>query len=393
MMNSTVTSFESAKPSPAIDMTALPEAASTIVADRNGSAAEDDGNWAILAGLRFFLATVVAFTHIVSVTPDAWNWLAIWIIFGPFQAVIGFFVISGYSIAASLERSTKGFYARRFWRLAPVYWFCFIYAQVPWWIAHTDIVTYPNGDRLGSILTQSHGQLICILTALCLQGLTTIAPSAFAQSWSLSCEVVYYIAAPFLKRISTRWIAAVGALSVCLYMWHGWNVGTMYALESHGWAVMCLAWAWLLGFLLYRYRQSERAWGLFVLALVALTSSSPTEPSTYGPITCAVVALGFSPWLKPLMAPQLTPRIRSGLLWLGEISYPLYLSHFTTIVLLGLYVHKASQMKADGDYIFYAATVAIAAAIYYLVDLPFRKLASWLKGRQAGQWQRRTAAG
>jgi peptidoglycan/LPS O-acetylase OafA/YrhL len=62
----------------------------------------------------------------VASPPD----LRIFQILDPKAAVIGFFLISGYSIAASLQRSSKGFYRRRFLRIYPIYFFAIVTTHI-----------------------------------------------------------------------------------------------------------------------------------------------------------------------------------------------------------------------------------------------------------------------
>jgi peptidoglycan/LPS O-acetylase OafA/YrhL len=76
--------------------------------------------WPILGAVRFFLALVVVGAHLVwfDRSDEVGRQLGM---FSGIVAVIGFLVLSGFSIAASLERERAGFYARRFRRIFPLY--------------------------------------------------------------------------------------------------------------------------------------------------------------------------------------------------------------------------------------------------------------------------------
>ncbi len=80
-----------------------------------------ESSWAVLAALRLFLSMIVVLGHFsIFIKSDPYN------IFGngyfvAVSAVFGFFLISGFSIAASLDREPHSFYGRRFLRIWPLY--------------------------------------------------------------------------------------------------------------------------------------------------------------------------------------------------------------------------------------------------------------------------------
>jgi len=72
----------------------------------------------VLGGLRFFLALIVAVSHL------PYRGSAIEIVLFRLcgmSAVISFLLLSGYSIAASYEKDRNGFYFRRALRILPLY--------------------------------------------------------------------------------------------------------------------------------------------------------------------------------------------------------------------------------------------------------------------------------
>lgn len=77
-------------------------------------------DWAILAGLRFLLALIVVGVHLARfANPN--SLICRMAHLGGFTAVIGFLVVSGISMAASVERRPQGFLGRRVLRIYPLY--------------------------------------------------------------------------------------------------------------------------------------------------------------------------------------------------------------------------------------------------------------------------------
>jgi peptidoglycan/LPS O-acetylase OafA/YrhL len=84
-------------------------------------------SWASLAVLRFALAMIVFATHLVFFTGYG-GWTEAVASLDGKAAVIGFLLISGFSIAASSDRDRDGFYRRRFLRVYRLYCFVVLFA-------------------------------------------------------------------------------------------------------------------------------------------------------------------------------------------------------------------------------------------------------------------------
>jgi peptidoglycan/LPS O-acetylase OafA/YrhL len=72
--------------------------------------------------MRFLLASIVAVAHISDFEKSPFSMFCAASLDAK-AAVVGFLVISGFSIAASLDRDPNGFYFRRFKRIYPIYFF------------------------------------------------------------------------------------------------------------------------------------------------------------------------------------------------------------------------------------------------------------------------------
>jgi hypothetical protein len=119
--------------------------------------------WSILAGVRFLLASIVAFNHLAEyVSLGHFRFIPM---FGAFEAILGFLLISGYSIASSYVQQPRGFLYRRAKRIYPVYLVA---------IAATIVVT----------LTVGHGEL---------PTLPALAVNALLESVAGGMVVLFYV--------------------------------------------------------------------------------------------------------------------------------------------------------------------------------------------------------
>src|ERR1700721_1783490 len=87
--------------------------APTVDVDRERS------GWDVLSLLRFLLAFVVAVGHLDPFA--ALGPLRAVENLGSFEAILGFLLISGYSIGHSIQKKPVGFTRRRMLRIYPVY--------------------------------------------------------------------------------------------------------------------------------------------------------------------------------------------------------------------------------------------------------------------------------
>ncbi len=139
--------------------------------------------WSILAGVRFILASIVAIGHMADYTTlgylDCISGL------GSFEAILGFLLISGYSISMSYTKQPEGFLVRRIMRLYPIYLTA---------IAATCLSFYLLDVPLPHLIT-------LVINGLFLNQLVTNT-SFVGLSWSLSLEFWLYCLTPFLMGLS-----------------------------------------------------------------------------------------------------------------------------------------------------------------------------------------------
>ena len=76
-------------------------------------------NWELLSITRFMLAFIVMAVHLGNADHTRFlNWASA---FGGFESVLGFLLISGFSIGKSISKNKESYFKRRVARIYPVY--------------------------------------------------------------------------------------------------------------------------------------------------------------------------------------------------------------------------------------------------------------------------------
>ena len=296
--------------------------------------------------------------------------------------VLLFFLVSGFVIPFSLERSDRrGFVVRRFFRLYPTLWICLLVTLSALWVqAHALGTVVPYGRRA----VGANGLLVAPYTRL---------PWIEPVLWSLAVEELFYLVAgavAWRAWLTSRWV--VGGVGVALAVacfamrgaalaspvfWLGFNA-TYVVFILIGVVAHCLyrrLWAvgWAVGV----------GCGLYGLYLVAL-HNGPARPvaSTYGPSSVVAVMVFFGLYVVRDRLPYSVWVDR-----LSAISYPLYLLHA-----INGYVLTRALFLATGNY-YVSVTVAVllsvaaAVLVHHVVEVPTnnfgRRLSRRLIGRAA----------
>lgn len=323
---------------------------------------QDRSSWAILGVLRFFLALVVACNHYYFIAPFGKflpTGIYIFRLLGGWTAVISFFLVSGFSIAASCDRSIEGFYSRRFKRLAPVYFTCLIYSMIPWLFMNGVLRAFGGTSyKLPSPLFQSLLGAFVGVPML-------IAPVwiNFGVSWSLTCEIIYYALSPHLYKSKSIILCLIIVLSFI-----PWVIADdiRYPLAYTWLSASCLLWIWLAGFLFYRYRMTLI--GKLAIALTGFTAIiiHPAIAEHLAPL-CMGITVFVLCWADKIKLPGNIIRFGDSL---GDISYPLYLSHLTTYFLL---YRLFPNWLPSHSVIYVSAAIVIAIGMHNCVEIPIRR--------------------
>jgi peptidoglycan/LPS O-acetylase OafA/YrhL len=317
--------------------------------------------WSLLALMRFFLASIVAVTHL----SEHESLGAGWTLYGSaaFEAVLGFLVISGYSVGSSYLAAPHGFYMRRARRIYPIY------------VAATVLTLGVSSHPLSWAVA---GEVA--LNLLFLNQLLT-ASSFVGPAWSLALEAWCYALAPLLARLTLRraTVVALGSFAAYLIYTCGRTLfhWPYFSGLAYGLDLPLLGYSWLLGLLLARDTASASStlkllgvvFGLhlalaFGIEFASKLSHHATErlwaeipQYLFRGLTLAIVWLV----LAAATARQALGIKREWMRFLGDVSYPLYLVHLSAYSLVW-------SMGVRNPYMALAAAFVLAAIIYWVID-------------------------
>jgi peptidoglycan/LPS O-acetylase OafA/YrhL len=354
-----------------------------------------------LGAIRLFLACGVLFWHMwfgvlthLGLTATASWWLNI--IGG--RAVIFFYVVSGFLISYALHEKypstaigTLAFYRSRFLRIFPLWWamlaICLVINIPPWPGPHSPWVLAPAVLLLGT-------DWIVPFWSYPEQYWGTF-PQGLGIGWTLGAELTFYLIAPYVLR-SWKLALALFALSAATRAGVALTVpisaGT-YVIWSYFFFPATLMF-FLLGHFANMLRQSLPLRNTISIATLALALFlswiEPRVPvdrfASYASCVC------FAAALPGIFAATKDSRILN---FLGDLTYPLYLTHPLTIAALfwpweflsplrQLLIQCADSFgssAAGGIFLIVAVffiAMPVAAVAHFAIERPARSLATWV---------------
>lgn len=324
--------------------------------------------------LRLVFATLVALYHVVMLSDaPAWRWLAFDAGRGAEVGIQGFFILSGYLVSASFDRSDKlGLYVeKRVRRLYPAYAVvilgCAVLALIFVDATRADLKTWLKYIGVNLVF---------------LNFLQPDLPGVFADNpftaingalWTLKVEVMFYILLPLLMVVlmhtgRLRWLV-IAAIYIGA---EAWRIGFDPRHAAPGQAVVGdlsqqlpgQMSFFIVGVAFYLWRE-QMAWRALTWALV---------------LAAAIAALALSLAVTPLCEPLRAISLGLVVIWAakaappifamkGDISYGLYILHFPiiqTVVSLGLF----AQSPWMGAGIALGVSVIGAVLMWLLVERP-----------------------
>jgi peptidoglycan/LPS O-acetylase OafA/YrhL len=327
--------------------------------------------------LRLLLAIAVINNHL----PDRIKMLS-----GD-EAVRLFFIISGFYMTLILTKkyhSAWMFYSNRFLRLYPSYaviviasigWFCFDWLYIghrppPEWFqeANADMrwwqwlgLQFSNVTMIGldipSLFHWRDGFLF-------LYGPADKTPDGaewmgwypwIRQSWSIGAEIWFYLLAPALVRWSTLALIAIAAVSC--------SIMVMVHSPLIYYLFLANLWLFIIGVLLFRWYQTwdqiPNALGILTLAyvFVACLLTSTIANSMVHTAILGSVALSVPILFKSFANKKWD-------VFVGELSYPVYLVHLLVISILSAVLHVHSFISAT------LASIVVGGLMVRYIEIP-----------------------
>ena len=305
--------------------------------------------WPILGAVRFFLALVVAGAHLALYAGPNSKVLVLQY-FSGLAAVLGFLVISGYSIAASFAKQRDGFYARRALRILP------LYAVMIVLIA---LLPYIN-KAFGA---PNRGQLLGNLFLL--QGFFVKPIPANPVVWTLSVEAFFYLATPLIARLSQRALMITICISAAACGFARFLNLPFYEGLLFGTNVLLLGWAWILGF--WAYRNAGNGHTLLIAQSIGMCTIALINSSFLmflWPITWAITIVGVGYGHRV----RYNKRVAQYFSVLGDASYPLYLFHLPVFSLI-----KVFNLSTSAS-LYLIIVVVVSILLDRFFDRPFKRL-------------------
>lgn len=285
-----------------------------------------------------------------------------------------FFIISGFVIFMTLEKTVRpmDFVVSRFSRLFPAYWMA---------IALTFSITHWLG--LPGKLVDGWAAMGNLLM---LHGLFKV-PHVDGVYWTLEVELLFYFGMFLLYRL--RWLSRVHQMILGLLL-----VRIIYFVLER-WFNISLPWMlfrlmilqyipWFaLGIAIYqassRHDAASGRWSA-ITATCAVLTLALTESITVGLLS---VVFALVVWLA---AAGRLPLLRYGpCVWLGSISYPLYLLHENIGWSIQLQLGALGFSTTSTALVALVAILVLAAAVTRWVEQPAMR---WIRTRyrQRSQW-------
>jgi peptidoglycan/LPS O-acetylase OafA/YrhL len=341
-----------------------------------------------LTGIRALAAFLVLFLHADQNIPIGVSHIGV--VSRGYLGVDLFFLLSGFILTyvyfESMERLTGRAFAifmwHRFIRLYPVH--IAVLAAL--------VVVVLGAGQLGlNIRSPEAFQLNAVPWQILLVHAwgVTDQVSWNVPSWSISAEWFAYLCFPLvayvLGLIRDPWgllVIAFASLGVAalIFSLAGWGLSGAWIAPS---ALVRIAGSFVCGAALCRYallRRVLESKSTFNDATAMVALGAFLIGPSFGVPDFALIAL-LAVFLAALaMSSGVTTRLFSlaPVVWLGEISYSLYMVHFPVLRALGI-VFKPERLAAMGPtaaiaaYAFgIAVCIAVAAALYYAVERPLR---------------------
>jgi len=347
-----------------------------------------------LTGLRILAAVWVMLHHFRDVTPTkTWSFPLIdgFILHGGRYGVDLFFVLSGFILShVYFEQFREGisragfrsFLSYRFARLYPVHIVTFLMmvvlfvgALLSTGISSTDSNRYSVWTFLAT-LTMTHAWWAAGMgpTTDTVGATLTLTPTPNVPAWSISAEWFAYLLFPVLCLVIARLRVAP-----VLFVVAGCGLAVVWE-ELTGHLLIRVMAGFLVGMAAYRLAHHSTklaripALGVVIVALIVLWTMITDPPRVeIGILLFAALVLALTSerdWFGRMLS-------RRTMVYLGEVSYAVYMVHWIVRVAVRQTAEKAGVLDTIPPGLIVATyivvTVLAAIALYHFVERPWRR--------------------
>jgi peptidoglycan/LPS O-acetylase OafA/YrhL len=336
----------------------------------------------ILDGLRGVAALAVVIFHFMEwvYTDFSKNFIA-----HGFLAVDFFFCLSGFVIGYAYDNrigkmGVGEFFKKRLIRLHPLVILGSVLGLLAFFL---DPFTLPIAHGAGKLILL----FICSLLLIPLPLMEDRAFNLFgfnAPSWSLFWEYVANIFYAFvLYKVGRRTLfvlTILAAAGICFVSYRSGNLLGGWSKDNFLDGGARVAYSFLAGLLIYRSNWIIKN-NLGFTGLAILLSLAFIMPwSEWNWLTEALVVLFYFPLLVALGAgSSLSPQLKNVCRFSGNISYPLYMTHYAAIWIFGNYYTNENPPATELTYVIILGIIFMIAVAYLTMkfyDLPVRKYLS-----------------
>lgn len=356
-----------------------------------------------LDGLRALAVLGVVAVHATPTVHNLPAWVGMPARLGQYGVQL-FFVISAITIYLTLQShllrsgdSIRSWYARRFFRIAPLYYMAIplyaVFDRLTMRISHIASGTSDPRAYLANVLFV-HGWIPL--------GNNNVVPGG----WSIGVEMSFYVIAPALFCLLTRsrwWpvaflgFAALSEAAVIVIAQTFWGTShvennsylyycpfTQFPIFLVGLALVHLSKPWLLGESPIPPRWMVAAWVTAGTSLPAAFAcgtwmglSPQLAPLLFGIGFCALVILAHGP-LQMVFGNAVAR-------YVGRVSYSIYIVHFVVVGFIHFLVKRTGvEQWAPSTLVYFGVmgvtvvlSVALASLTYRFIEEPGNKLGSW----------------
>jgi peptidoglycan/LPS O-acetylase OafA/YrhL len=325
-----------------------------------------------LRGIAALMVVLFHYTSRFSVVHPGFDSTSLYVPWGHYGVNL-FFGISGFVIFMTLQRTTRpaDFLVSRFSRLFPAYWVAIFVT-----LALTHLLNYPGAVGLGT----------AIANLPMVHGFFDV-PHVDGVYWTLEVELVFYawmLLLYMLKKLDRVYLVMAAALTLrWIYFVAQKQFGIDLPFVVVRWLILpYLPW-FVIGIAAYALHQlrgkAQRASGVWALLIYALLTIAVTEKwaPSMGPQPGWVACLSFISIYLAASGYLRFLELRA-LVWLGAISYPLYLLHEN----IGWALMLVFFQKGLTPDVAVSIVVLLILILSYLVTAGVERPAMrWLRGR------------